>query len=71
LSSEWFSQIAFSAALTTGKTSGLPSSVLYAPTPRLTFFGFLSALNPIESPRIASTGAYAICDNSAVSWLVN
>lgn len=32
-----------STSVTTGSTQGFPSSVLKAPTPRLTFFGFVSA----------------------------
>ena len=57
LSSFKSATILASALRTTGKTYGLPSSSLYAPTPRLHFFGFLSLLKPIVRPRMASAGA--------------
>lgn len=38
--------------LTTGRTHGLLSSSLYAPTPRLTFCGKASALKPAVSLKI-------------------
>ena len=49
-----------SASLTTSRTTGLPSSVLYAPTPRLSFSGLLSALKASVTPRMASGGACVV-----------
>lgn len=43
--------------LTTLSTYGWSSSVRYAPTPRLSFMSFVSALNASETPRIGSGGA--------------
>ena len=42
--------------LTDGKMYGFPLSSLYAPTPKLIFFGLLSALNASVTPRIGSGG---------------
>jgi len=53
----------FWAFLTTGNTYGLPSLSLYAPTPKLTFFGFLDALNAAVNPKIASGGNSTIDSN--------
>ncbi len=43
--------------LTTFRTSGLSSSVRYAPTPKFSFKSLVSALKASETPRIGSGGA--------------
>jgi hypothetical protein len=52
-------------SLTAGNTQALPSSCLYAPTPRSTFLGSLSARYAALSPNMTSGGA---CGTFAKGW---
>jgi len=47
----------YSILLTTLKIYGLPSSSLYAPTPKFIFFLSVSALNANAVPKMGSGGA--------------
>ena len=54
--------MSFSARFTTSSTYGLSSSVRYAPTPRLSLFGFWHSRNATETPRMGSGGACSTSD---------
>lgn len=61
----WVGSLAnnFSASLTTGSGKGLPSAVLKAPTPMLTFKGLVSCLKSAVSLKIATGGQMSTFEN--------